>query len=960
MSTTIWTMSDNPTDGLPPGTPPRSKFDGPNWFSTQFTLSLTIGLVSFLLFSYCRVRWPVMFAPRTKLKGFSPHEAHAHQSFFAWILPTIRTSEFTILQIVGLDAAVLLNFLKMSFYLFSVASFLAATILMPVNYYVNGRIDDGGGDDDEDNDWPSGLLAGNGTGKPPGTTPPDRDWLDLISEANSYLTIHFIFTVLFTLLALRFLHQNYRRFIRSRQLFSLELVHSIAARTVMVTNLPNHLQGERTLAVYFENMNLPVESVSLCRDPGSLSDLIDKRTEALLELETAWTDYVGNPSTVEQYDPSANIRSDAPPLVDVSDPEAQPNRLVVPQKPRPTLRPGWFKKKVDALEFLEARFRELDEQVKKRRRTGRFKATHVAFVTFETMSSAQIASQVVHAPYHSQCITCPAPEPRDIVWSNMTHIPSAVRTRELVVLGFMILLLLFWLIPISTLATLLSYEEIKKAAPWLGKFIDSNDTIRALVQNSLPSLAVIGLNGLLPFLLEALCYIQGHRARSWVEYSLLKKYFLFLLINVVFIFLLASTYWALVRDLANSPMKIPEKLATSLQRGTAKHFFLSYVVLQGLGIMPLQLLNLGIIIPRIIYRMFITRTPRDYAELNAPPMINYGAVYPQAILVFVITITYSVIQPLILMFGAVYFGVAYVVYKYKLLFVFYKPYESRGQAWPITFNRLIWGVVIFQVFMTGIFILKKKILFSSLMAPLIAFSIYWGWTTNRDFVPLAEYVSLSSVFEVQRGEDTDDVRKLRMGHPVSLSQSNLNRRRYAVNDDTLYVAPEDERTDYSQPPMANWYNGVLNTGKRRYGHPALTGVLPQPWLPLKKGQTLANYAHRNGHAAADLKDGDQMGDAVVLTLRRKSSTVRASSVSRNKRNSQANLLAGSSNTAANPETSATGSGSENPWRDAPGSPGGDESGQRPRRRLSFDAATGVIMLPENDWYGDGVMSEVET
>lgn len=38
--------------------------------------------------------------------GFSPHEAHAHQAFFGWIMPTIRTSEFTVLQIVGLDAAV--------------------------------------------------------------------------------------------------------------------------------------------------------------------------------------------------------------------------------------------------------------------------------------------------------------------------------------------------------------------------------------------------------------------------------------------------------------------------------------------------------------------------------------------------------------------------------------------------------------------------------------------------------------------------------------------------------------------------------------------------------------------------------------------------------------------------------------------------------------------------------------
>ncbi len=55
-------------------------------------------------------------------------------------------------------------------------------------------------------------------------------------------------------------------------------------------------------------------------------------------------------------------------------------------------------------------------------------------------------------------------------------------------------------------------------------------------------------------------------------------------------------------------------------------------------------------------------------------MINYGVVYPQAILIFTITILYSVVQPLIVIFGAVYFGVAYVVYKYKLLFGIFQFY----------------------------------------------------------------------------------------------------------------------------------------------------------------------------------------------------------------------------------------------------------------------------------------------
>lgn len=328
----------------------------------------------------------------------------------------------------------------------------------------------------------------------------------------------------------------------------------------MVTHLPNHLQGERKLAEYFESMGLTVESVSICREVDSLKLLLDKRTAALLKLEAAWVRYVGNPSVAEIR--NLTVRENQSP--DDTDLEARSEAHVVPQRKRPTLRPGWFQKKVDALEYLGNVFREADEQVKKCRRMGRFKATHTAFVTFETMSSAvghahiqsqventhhypaqQIAAQTVHGPIPSQCLTRLAPEPRDIVWSNITHSPASLRVRESIVLGAMGLLFFFWLIPTSALASLLSYKEIKKTMPWLGQLIDANEQVRAIVQNSLPSVAIITLNALLPFLLEgdlfvvfctsllslnahfvsliALTYIQGYPARSLIEYSLLKK-----------------------------------------------------------------------------------------------------------------------------------------------------------------------------------------------------------------------------------------------------------------------------------------------------------------------------------------------------------------------------------------------------------------------------------------------------
>ncbi|KAG8861325.1 hypothetical protein FRC20_011487 [Serendipita sp. 405] len=948
-------FDDGPS--VPPGSPPTIKYTGP-WLQTQLTISLAIGISAFLTFSYCRTRWPILFAPRTKLKDFSPHEAHMHSRFFSWIIPTVRTPELVILQIVGLDAAVLLTFFKMAFFLFSFGSIFALFVILPLNIYMH--VSDGNDPDDPIPDNTTWRMSYNGT------TPGSDDDLEWLNATNSFRAVQLIFTWVFTGLVLRSLHRNYKQFVRVRQLYSLELVHSIAARTVLVNDLPPHLQGERALATYFENMSLAVESVNLVRHAETLNELIDKRTQALLNLEWEWTKYVGNPSTVESYDPSQNVRVDHTPLIDLgggaSAMESQQPRVVVPHRHRPIVRPGWFKNKVDALEYYEKQYEELNEQVKKKRKTGRFKATSSAFVTFEKMSSAQIAAQVVHAPHQAQCKTVLAPEPRDVVWANMTFSPRSRQMREITVFLFMVALFFFWAVPVTTLAGFLSYKEIKKTLPWLAKLIDKNATIQAIVQTSLPSVAMTLLNALLPFLLEALSYFQGLQARSWVEYSLMKKYFLFLLVNVVFIFLLASTYWQLVRDLANSPAKIPAKLAAALSMGRARSFFMCYVILQALGTMPLQLLNLGIIFPRFLYVAFFTRTPRDFAELNAPPMINYGAVYPQAILVFVITITYSVIQPQIMAFGAIYFGMAYVVYKYKLLFVFYKPYESHGQAWPITFVRLLWGVVIFQILMTGIFTLEKYFVLSVIMAPLILFTIWWGWTTYKHFHGLSSFVSLSSVFDVQRGEDSDAMSRLRAGAGVvSLSQSHLNRRRYAQNDETLYVAPEDERTDYSQPPMTNWYHGVLNTGKRRYGHPALTGVLPTPWLPLKKGQTLANFVDRESAKASD-------GNTVVLTLRRRASALRRRGQAAFGNFSGKNQVldpheAPSEPNGADQNAQVAGSSGAAVGADAGGArlatttataTPRDPSAQGPVRqlsnRLSFDPATGIISLPDGEEY----------
>ena len=319
------------------------------------------------------------------------------------------------------------------------------------------------------------------------------------------------------MLALFQLYRTYRSFIHTRQLFSLDHALSIPARTVLITSLPHHLRNERTLAQYWEDLSLKVESVSVGHNVGSLHRLLEERTTKLLALETAWIKYVGNPVSKTAlsagYDKEELSRlimdsdegrkqgaqlgeqsravDEDDRLVDASPPQSptRPNgisdedvearpihpavrRFEVPGKARPTTRTRILtNEKVDLLDHLAHQFRIADEAVRKRR-AGKFKPSNVAFVTFADLASAQIAAQVAHYPQPDSMTTVLAPDPRDIHWHNMLLPPASIQARQLLVLAATIALLLFWAVPISALARLLSYEAINDAAPWLARILD--------------------------------------------------------------------------------------------------------------------------------------------------------------------------------------------------------------------------------------------------------------------------------------------------------------------------------------------------------------------------------------------------------------------------------------------------------------------------------------------------------
>lgn len=60
------------------------------------------------------------------------------QTFFGWVLPTLKTSEFAVLQIVGLDAAVVSNYFNTR--IIPPHGRYYALLTAPLQFCVNGRL----------------------------------------------------------------------------------------------------------------------------------------------------------------------------------------------------------------------------------------------------------------------------------------------------------------------------------------------------------------------------------------------------------------------------------------------------------------------------------------------------------------------------------------------------------------------------------------------------------------------------------------------------------------------------------------------------------------------------------------------------------------------------------------------------------------------------------------------------
>ncbi|KIH91945.1 hypothetical protein SPBR_01308 [Sporothrix brasiliensis 5110] len=774
---------------------PSDSYVSPGNKDTQVQAVISFGLGIVALFGFClmRPRWKSLYdARRRRHPDLVSALPVLPDSFFGWLPALLRISEDQVLASAGLDAFVFLAFFKMSIKLFAIMFFFAAVVLEPINQHFLSKPKTQSGSLGGIFDVPNPVASSYGAV----VDDPDED--DSWNREKGHLWAYLVFIYFFTGLTYYFMRSETFRVIKVRQEY-LGSQATITDRTFRLSGIPSEFRAEDKIKALIEKLEIGrVESVTLCRKWGPLDALVAERGRVLQKLEETWSVYLaqpvakiqwrrqrprrqqqaasqaGNQNDVAEIDEEAALggrenaeipANEGDSLLpengenddddddngDANDDIATDAARAALERNRPQVR-IWYGplrmryRYTDAIDYYEERLRRLDEKIRAARRQH-YDATDLAFVTMDSVAACQMAIQAVLDPRPGELLARFAPAPSDVIWPNTYASRTVRRSRAWIITIFITVLSIVWLIPVASLASLLSLCTIQKWAPKLAEQLSQHDVTKALVQTGLPTAVVSLLNVAVPYLYEYLSNRQGMLSQGDVELSLISKNFFFTFFNIFLVFTVfgtATRFWTVLRDSLHDTTYVAYALAREVQRLNV--FYLNFVMLQALGLFPLRLLEFGSVAQYPINRLG-AKTPRDRAQISTPPIFSYGFFLPTALLVFILCLVYSVMPRgfLVLLLGFVYFVLGYTTYKYQLLYAMDQPQHATGGAWRIICYRILLGLAVFHLTMSGYLGANKAYVQATLVLPLFFFTVWYMYFWRGHFEPLTHNIALLSV-----------------------------------------------------------------------------------------------------------------------------------------------------------------------------------------------------------------------
>ncbi|KAK9462509.1 uncharacterized protein V1516DRAFT_633522 [Lipomyces oligophaga] len=663
-----------------------------------------------LLFLIFRRKFIRLYQPKSFIETIPDnyHTEPLSNNFIFWIKDLVFKSDAYVLRQSGLDGYFFLRYLKLVIFICCIGIVLLYPILLPVNAT--------GG-------------AGN-TG------------LDILSFSNienqkRYYAHVFLMWIYFGVI-LFIIYREFIYFISVRQavLTSPYYWSRISFRTVLFQTVPESYLNERTILSLFPE----AKNVWINRSVAELEKKVAERDKLAIQLENAEVSLLKtamkNKKKADKKNPE--LAGTAGPISDY-----------VPDKKRPHRKLKFLiGKKVDTIDYNRAKIGELNTEIRELQDealTG--KRLNSCFVEFATPEAAFDAYQLVshHVPLHM------APRfhgiaPETIIWPNMRILWWERLIRVFGTNAFITVLVIFWAIPVAAVGAISNITYLTDKVHFLRFILNCPKVLYGLITSLLPTILLAVLMMLLPIILRLMAKLSGAPSTSVVEYKVQNSYFAFQVVQVFLVTTITSSAASVVTQIVNDPTSAMSLLATNLPKSS--NFFISYIILQGFSVGGgLFLQIVALIISKILPRI-LDGTPRKmftrYIKLSS---LGWGTIYPVYTNLAVISLTYSIISPLILVITAVAFSVLYLAFLYNFLYVYRPEIDMTGLGYPRALWQTFTGLYLSLVCLIGLFAVGKNWACIVLTAIMLGFTVFFHVTLKSAVIPLIDAMPKSIQLE---------------------------------------------------------------------------------------------------------------------------------------------------------------------------------------------------------------------
>ncbi|ODV79507.1 DUF221-domain-containing protein [Suhomyces tanzawaensis NRRL Y-17324] len=585
---------------------------------------------------------------------------------FRWVYILLTKPHSFILQQAGLDGYFFLRYILVMamFFMFGLLTWI---ILLPVN-------------------------ATNGNNNP---------GLDQLSIANvkhekryyAHVLVGWVFygSLIYVIYRELFFYNS----LRSAALSSPKYARQLSSRTVLFKCVPDSLLDEKQFFKMFDG----VTRVHIPRTCRTLEAKIKQREGLVTKLEVAENKLL---KLAVKHKLKADKKGETiEPADEIS--------AYVPEKKRPTFKPhGMFTLKVDTIRYCLEEIPKIDEEIKQMQKNFRsFKPKNSLIVEFEDQYKAQMAYQVTvhHNPLRMQP-TITGVEPADINWSNLRMFWWEAMTRRTIAFVAICALIILWSIPVAFVGVISNITYLTNKLPWLRWILKMPHQLLGIITGLLPTIMLSILMALLPLFIRGMAKVSGVASAQEVENYTQRAYFGFQVINGFLVTTIASSAASTVTQIVESPERALSILAGGLPKSS--NFYISFLILQGLSVAGGSLFQVvGLFLYYILGYLLDGTLRKKYARFSGLGSMGWGTTFPVFTNLAVITLAYSIISPMILLFATVAFFLVYITYCYNLTYVFIEAPDNRGRHYPTALYQTFTGIYLGQICLLGIFAVGK-------------------------------------------------------------------------------------------------------------------------------------------------------------------------------------------------------------------------------------------------------------